>query len=271
MTDEEFKPLIMGVVNVTPDSFSDGGEFIDVDKAIAHGLKLLEEGADILDIGGESTRPGAKAVSIEEEQNRILPVIKGIKDQAPDAVISVDTRNADTMKRAIGAGADIINDVSALTHDKEALDVVASAENVSVMLMHMQGTPETMQDKPTYDNVVDEVYAYLEGRIEVCESAGIERDRIAVDPGIGFGKSLEDNLELLKNLDKFHGLGCAVLLGASRKSFIEKIVPDTPTDERLAGSIAAAIQGLEEGVQIFRVHDVKETKQAFAVWQAMLG
>lgn len=256
----------MGVVNVTPDSFSDGGDFLDPQMAIDHALKLLEEGADILDVGGESTRPGATSVSPAEEQSRILPVIKGIKAQRPDVIISVDTRHADTMQKLIDCGADIINDISALTHDLESLNVVSKAQ-IPVMLMHMQGTPETMQNLPQYDDVIDDILAYLTDRIKVCEQASIKRSNIICDPGIGFGKTLENNLKILKNLDKFHNLGCPILLGASRKSFIEKLCPNTPADERLAGSITAALQGLDHGVQIFRVHDVKETKQAFTVWQ----
>ena len=204
----------------------------------------------------------------EEEQNRILPVIEGIKKVAPQAVISVDTRNADTMQKSIKVGANIVNDISALGYDMKALNVVSKAQ-IPVILMHMQGTPENMQDSPIYNDVVEDVCTYLESRVKACEEVGIDRQMIAVDPGMGFGKTLEDNLNLLKNLDKFQELGCAVLLGASRKSFIEKICPNTPADKRLAGSIAAALQGLEQGVQMFRVHDVRETKQAFDVWQAM--
>lgn len=259
-------PIIMGVVNVTPDSFSDGGEFFDPQKAIDHALQLMEEGADILDIGGESTRPGATPVTSAEEQERILPVIQGIKEKQPKAVISVDTRNADTMQKSIECGADIINDVSALTHDSKSLSVVSTAQ-IPVILMHMQGTPETMQNRPHYDDVIEDIMAFLVERINVCETAGIKRSNIICDPGIGFGKTLEDNLNILKNLDKFHDLNCPILLGASRKSFIEKLCPNTPADQRLAGSLAAAIKGLEQGTQLFRVHDVKETKQAFKVWQ----
>lgn len=268
MTETPYKPILMGVVNVTPDSFSDGGVFLDVGKAVAHAQKLEAEGADILDIGGESTRPGAMPVSAKEEQKRILPVIEGIRKAGVKARISVDTRNADTMQKAIDIGADIINDISALTYDVKSLDVVSKAR-IDVVLMHMQGTPETMQDKPTYKDVVEEVYDFLVVRREACLAAGIEREKIICDPGIGFGKMLEDNLMLLDNLDKFHHLQCPILLGASRKSFIEKICPDTPADQRLAGSLAAAIRGLEQKVQIFRVHDVKETKQAFDVFQAI--
>ena len=261
-------PHIMGVVNVTPDSFSDGGDFIDPHKAIEHGLKLLAEGADILDIGGESTRPGAQAVTPEQEQQRVLPVIEGLKKIVPECVISVDTRHSDTMQKSIELGADIINDISALTHDAHSVGVVSKAQ-VPVILMHMKGTPETMQGKPKYEDVVEEIYDYLKARIDACEKRSIARHNIIIDPGIGFGKTLEDNLKILKNLDKFQNLGAAVLLGASRKSFIEKICFETPVDQRLAGSIAAAIKGLQQGVQIFRVHDVAETKQAFTVWQAM--
>lgn len=268
MSKAPYKPILMGVVNVTPDSFSDGGAFLDVGKAVAHAQKLEAEGADILDIGGESTRPGAQAVSAEEEQLRILPVIEGIKKAGIKARISVDTRNAETMQKAIDKGVDIINDISALTHDIESLNVVSKAQ-VDVVLMHMQGTPETMQNKPAYKDVVEEVYDFLTVRREACLAAGMRREKIICDPGIGFGKTLEDNLKLLNNLEKFHHLQCPVLLGASRKSFIEKICPDTAADQRLAGSLAAAIRGLEQGVQIFRVHDVQETKQAFEVFQAM--
>lgn len=262
------EPIIMGVVNVTPDSFSDGGEFIDPDTAVNHALQLAEEGAHILDIGGESTRPGAQPVTIEEEQERVLPVIKGIRDSGCSALISIDTRHADTMQKAIDIGANIINDVSALTHDPQSISVVAKAQ-IPVMLMHMQGSPETMQDKPEYDNVVDEVCAYLEERILACVNAGVDKKNIVIDPGIGFGKALEDNLKILKNIDKFHNLECAVLLGTSRKSFIEKICTGTPADKRLAGSLASILHGYEKGVQIFRVHDVAETKQAFDVWRAI--
>ena len=268
MIDFKKGPYLMGVVNVTPDSFSDGGHFLDTEKAIAHASQLLAEGAHILDIGGESTKPGATPVTPEQEQERIIPVIKGIKAQYPNAIISVDTRNADTMQMAINAGTDIINDISALTHDSQSLSVVAGAR-IPVMLMHMQGTPETMQDKPKYDDVVSEVYDYLKQRIEVCEAAGIDRNMIIIDPGIGFGKTLENNINLLNSLSKFQDLGCALLLGASRKSFIDKIYPNTPADQRLAGSLTAALHGLAQNVQIFRVHDVAETAQAFAIYQAL--
>lgn len=261
-------PLIMGVVNATPDSFSDGGQFLDPDKAIAHAIQLEKEGADILDIGGESTRPEAKPVTIEEEQDRVLPVVEGLKKAGVKALISVDTRHADTMQKVIDKGADIINDISALDHDSESLDIIKKAR-IPVILMHMQGTPETMQDKPDYGNVVQEVFDYLKKRVKICTDAGLDQKQIICDPGIGFGKTLEDNLNILKNLKKFQELNCPILLGTSRKSFIEKICPDTPAEDRLAGSLASVLWGLEQGVQIFRVHDVVETRQAFVVWEAI--
>lgn len=262
------RPLLMGVVNVTPDSFSDGGEFLDSEAAISHALKLMEEGVDILDIGGESTRPGAEAVTIEEEQRRVLPVIKGVRKAGCKTPISIDTRHSDTMRKALQYGADIVNDISALVHDNESLSVVSEAQ-IPVILMHMQGSPETMQNSPEYDDVVEAVYAFLEERIERCTQAGIDQKKIIVDPGIGFGKTLEDNLKLLKNIDKFHKLKCPVLLGASRKSFIEKICPHTYPQDRLPGSIAAMLSAYQKGVQIFRVHDVAESRQAFGVFSAI--
>lgn len=266
MIDLKQGPVLMGIVNVTPDSFSDGGNFLAPEKAVAQGLKLYREGAEILDIGGELTRPGAQKVSPEEELSRVLPVIEGLKDCG--ALLSVDTRNAGTMKAALAAGAGMVNDVSALTHDPAALDVVAEHE-AFVCLMHMKGTPEHMQEAPAYKDVVQEVYDYLAGRIEICLTAGIARNRIVIDPGIGFGKTLEHNLKLLKNINKFQGLGAAVMLGASRKSFIEKLIPKTPVEERLAGSLTAALWGLRQGVQVFRVHDVAQTRQAFTVFQVI--
>lgn len=261
-------PILMGVINVTPDSFSDGGEFWHVDHAINHALKLVEEGVDILDIGGESTRPGAQAVTIKEEQRRVFPVIKGIRAAGCTTPISIDTRHADTMHKALGQGANIVNDISALTHDTDSLSVVFKAQ-VPVMLMHMQGAPETMQDKPNYDDVVEEVYAFLKKRIMACTQGGIDQNKIIIDPGIGFGKTLEDNLKLLKNIDKFHTLGCPVLLGVSRKSFIEKICPQTGPQDRLPGSIASMLSAYQKGVQIFRVHDVKESRQALNVFSSI--
>ncbi|MBT6095777.1 MAG: dihydropteroate synthase [Rhodospirillaceae bacterium] len=255
----------MGIVNVTPDSFSDGGEALRVEDAIARGHTMLDDGADILDIGGESTRPGADPVSIDEELSRVIPVIEGLV--AGDALISIDTRRAAVMREAVGAGAGIINDVTALTGEG-ALDAAADA-GVPVMVMHMQGEPQTMQANPTYDDAPRDICDYLAARIEACEQAGISRERIAVDPGIGFGKTLDHNLQIIARMDEFHALGCAVVLGASRKSFIGRLSGEASAHRRTPGSIAAALTARALGVQIFRVHDVAETRQALDVWEAI--
>lgn len=261
------KPLIMGIVNVTPDSFSDGGQYNNVEQAIEHGIMLLDQGADILDIGGESTRPGAETVSADEEINRVVPVIEGLKDKAQ--FISIDTRNAKTMKAAIKAGANIINDVSALTHDPKSIEVTAQS-GIPVCLMHMQGKPQDMQNAPKYENVVDEILAYFEERISFCKSHGVLTENIIIDPGIGFGKTLQHNLEIIKNLHKFQALNVPVLLGASRKSFIGMIDGSQDPKGRIGGSLAAAIYGAVQGqAQIIRVHDVHETKQALQVYHAI--
>ncbi|MCB9983178.1 MAG: dihydropteroate synthase [Rhodospirillales bacterium] len=259
-------PHVMGVVNVTPDSFSDGGKFINPDKAIAHGLQLLSEGATILDVGGESTRPGAQVVDVEEEIVRVVPVIEGLAGKAP--WISIDSRNAKTMAAALKAGANIINDISALSHDPQSVSVAAEAK-VPVFLMHMQGNPQTMQEKPRYNNVVEEVFQYLQQRIEVCETHRIDESLLVCDPGIGFGKTLEHNLLLLRNIKDFHGLGVPILLGTSRKSFIGKLSDNEPPDDRIPGSLASALYGYSQGVQIFRVHDVAVHVQAFKVFVAI--
>ncbi|MDX2204013.1 MAG: dihydropteroate synthase [Hyphomicrobiaceae bacterium] len=261
------RPRIMGIVNVTPDSFSDGGRFLDREAAVAHGLKLAAEGADILDIGGESTRPGAAPVSPEEECRRVIPVIEALRRQTT-ARLSVDTRNSLVMREAVAAGAHLVNDVSALRHDAASLEVVARA-GVPVVLMHMLGDdPRTMQVDPRYDDVVLDVTDHLAARIAACEAAGIPRRRIVIDPGIGFGKTVQHNLALIDALSILHGLGTAVLLGASRKSFIANLMRRTvgvAPESRLPGSLAAALAGLAQGVQIVRVHDVAETRQAMAV------
>lgn len=259
-------PLIMGVVNVTPDSFSDGGAYLAADKAIEHGKSLLKEGADILDIGGESTRPNAETVSIEEEIERITPVIEGLAEHA--SYISIDTRNAATMQAAIQAGANIINDVSGLTHDSDSADIVAQS-GLPVCIMHMQGNPQIMQNAPIYENVVDEILAFFEERLEFCARRNIRSKNIILDPGIGFGKTLEHNLSIMKNINKFKMFNCPVLLGVSRKSFIGDLCDETNPEGRIFGSISAALYGLENGADIFRVHDVKETKQAFTVHRAI--
>lgn len=261
-------PVLMGIVNVTPDSFSDGGQFIDPAAAIEHGRRLVAEGAAILDIGGESTRPGAAQISPEEEQKRVIPVLDGLAGCG--AVLSVDTRNAATMKAALKAGAGLVNDISALTHDPESLRVVADSDCL-VCLMHMQGTPKTMQDCPDYDDVLKEIYDYLAGRIEACEKAGVNRNRIMIDPGIGFGKTLDHNIIILKNLNYFDALDVPFLLGASRKRFIESLCPGAGPQDRLPGSLSACIAAYAQGVRHFRVHDVAETAQALTVYRHISG
>ncbi|HEY7550786.1 MAG TPA: dihydropteroate synthase [Hyphomicrobiaceae bacterium] len=261
------RPRIMGVINVTPDSFSDGGRWLDPGAAIAQGLQLEAEGADILDIGGESTRPGAEPVSLDEELRRVVPVIEALAGRVR-VPISIDTRNAEVMRRAADAGARLINDVAALGHDPDALQVAAES-GLPVVLMHAQGDPRTMQLDPRYDDVVLDVYDWLEARIAACEAAGIGRGRLIVDPGIGFGKTLDHNVALLASLSTFHGLGCPILLGASRKSFIGRLSGGVPAPERAPGSIAAALAGVAQGVQIVRAHDVAATRQALAVWEAV--
>ena len=260
------RPRLMGVVNVTPDSFSDGGDFLDPSIAIQHGKSLIEAGADILDIGGESTRPGSKPISSDEECRRILPVIEGLVDAG--VLISVDTRHAAVMRQAIAAGAHIVNDVTALTGDPESVEVCAEA-GVDVVLMHMQGEPGTMQDNPHYDDAALDIVEDMQARLLELQAAGIPTSRVAVDPGIGFGKNLEHNLRILSHIDAFHALGVPLVLGVSRKSFISKIDRNADPKDRIAGSIAAAIAGWDRGVQIYRVHDVAETRQALAVWRAI--
>lgn len=256
------RPRVMGIVNVTPDSFSDGGKHHAREAAIAAARLLHDEGAELIDIGGESTRPGAAPVGREEELARILPVFDGLAGAG--LAISIDTRHAACMAAALERGARVVNDVSALTHDPASLDVVAGS-GASVVLMHAQGTPADMQCDPRYDDVLLDVYDYLAARIAACQEAGIPADRIAADPGIGFGKTLEHNLTLLSGLALFHGLGCVLLLGASRKGFIGRLGGGQPVERRLGGSLAAALSGAAQGVQWLRVHDVEMTVQALAV------
>jgi dihydropteroate synthase len=259
-------PTVMGIVNVTPDSFSDGGVFLDADHAIAHGLALVGAGAGIIDVGGESTRPGASPTEITAEIERVVPVIRGLASAG--VTVSVDTRNARTMHAALEAGAAILNDVSALTHDPEAMAVAADAD-VPVVLMHMRGEPRTMQDTPAYDDVVLDVYDYLAARIAAAEAAGISRSRLIADPGIGFGKTARHNLALLQSLSLFHGLGVPLLVGVSRKGFIGRLSGNAPVGKRFGGSLAAGLAALAQGAQILRVHDVAETVQAVRIVQAM--
>ncbi|MBL6456683.1 dihydropteroate synthase [Belnapia sp. T6] len=262
------RPLVMGIVNVTPDSFSGDGLAADQARAIAQGEAMREAGADILDIGGESTRPGAEPVPPEEEMRRILPVIRALALIAP---VSVDTRNAATMAAALVAGARIVNDVTALRHDPEALRVVAEAA-APVILMHMPTTdPRSMQAHTGYRDAALEVAGFLADRVEALEAAGIPRVRIAVDPGIGFGKTLAGNLALVDRLPLLAGIGCPILLGASRKGFLGRIAGVPEAGRRLAPSLAVALAGAGRGAAILRVHDVAETVQALRVWQASLS
>lgn len=261
------RPRIMGVCNVTPDSFSDGGAHASVEAAVAFAQALMAAGADIIDVGGESTRPGAEPVDPEEELDRVLPVIERLVGAG--VPVSIDTRRARVMSAAIAAGAALVNDVSALADDPGAMAVVASAD-VPVILMHMQGQPRDMQDAPRYGAVLDEVYDFLAARIDACIAAGIGPERIVVDPGFGFGKTVDHNFALLAGLAQFHGLGCPLAVGLSRKSFIGAATGEADPGQRVSGSVAAALLAIDRGAQIARVHDVVETRQAFDVWRAGL-
>ncbi len=262
------QPAIMGIVNVTPDSFSDGGQYFDPHRAVDHALQLADEGADILDIGGESTRPYSEAVSASEELDRILPVIETVARQCP-VPISVDTSKSSVARQAIAAGAEIINDVTALTGDPAMVDVAIQSA-AGVCLMHMQGTPQTMQDDPCYDDVVAEVRDYLADRIAALRDAGIAAERICVDPGIGFGKTHLHNVQLIRQVAEFHRLGCPVLVGHSRKGFIGKLTNDTSA-ERIAGTLAVSLFLATQRVNVVRVHDVRLTRQAFDMQRALSG
>jgi dihydropteroate synthase len=258
---------VMGVVNVTPDSFSDGGEFAQTQDALAQGRALLEAGADILDIGGESTRPGADATPIEEERARVVPVIEGLVGHG--VPISIDTRKAEIMRHAAQAGARLVNDVTALRYDPQALGAARDL-GLPVVLMHSVGDPKTMQIDPTYDDVVLDVYDALAERIEACVAAGLAPSQLVVDPGIGFGKTFEHNHTLLHDLAIFHGLRVRVMLGVSRKAFIGALTSEKTARNRVVGSVAAALIGVMQGVQILRVHDVRETVQAVRTWLGIL-
>ncbi|QND83481.1 Dihydropteroate synthase [Chromobacterium vaccinii] len=261
------RPLVMGILNVTPDSFSDGGRFNRVDDALARAEAMLAEGADILDIGGESTRPGAPFVSPEEEMARVMPVLEKLRGIG--APLSLDTRRAEVMREALRLGAvDLINDVSAL-EDEGALPL-AAASRAAVCLMHKQGNPDTMQNRPEYADVVAEVADYLKRRLQLCLDAGIARERLLVDPGFGFGKTLEHNLALLKRLDEIERIaGAPLLVGLSRKSMLGAITGEDAPSERLGASVAAALESARRGAAVIRVHDVKATRQALQLWQAL--
>ena len=260
------RPRIAGVINVTPDSFSDGGSFLDAGDAIAHGLKLAEEGADLLDVGGESTRPGAAEISAQDEIARVVPVIEALAKKTA-IPIAIDTSKPEVMRAAVAAGAGFINDVRALRRDG-ALDA-AAALKVPVCLMHMQGEPGTMQDAPHYEDVVSDVRRFLAERLFACEMSGIDKKRVVVDPGFGFGKTLEHNLALLRALDQFAALGVPLLVGLSRKGMIGTLTGRERPADRAAGSAAAALLAVQKGAAIVRVHDVAVTRDALAVWEAV--
>ena len=260
------QPQVMGIINATPDSFSDGGQFRDAAAAAEAGANMAAKGAAIIDVGGESTRPGARSIWEGDEIERIVPVIRQLVSGG--AAVSVDTRKADVMTAAVAAGARMINDVSALTYDQRSAETAAAAK-VPIVLMHHQGAPEVMQEDPRYDDVLVEVYLWLEERIAAAVDAGIRRELILIDPGFGFGKNVAHNLELMNGLALFHSLGCPMVLGASRKRTIGALSNEAPADRRLAGSIAFALKAVEQGVQILRVHDVPETLQALRIWRGL--
>lgn len=260
------RPRLMAILNVTPDSFSDGGEHHDPKAAVAHGLRLAADGAEIVDVGGESTRPGAHEVPVETELRRVLPVVERLA--AEGITVSIDTRKARVMRAALAAGARVINDVSGLTHDPESIEV-AAASDAFIVLMHMQGTPETMNQSPRYRHCALEVLDHLAARVETCAAAGIPQARLILDPGLCFGKDEPHNLDLLRNLALFHGLGCPLLLGVSRKGWTAAIEAGWPPKERLPSTLAATMHALDQGVQLFRVHDPAPHRQLLAAWEAL--
>ena len=261
------RPQVMGVVNVTPDSFSDGGLFLDAERAIAHGRELAAEGADWVDVGGESTRPGAEEVPADEERRRTEPVVRALAEEG--VRVSIDTSKLAVAEAALDAGAGMVNDVTALAAEPQLADLCADRD-CEVVLMHMQGTPRTMQEEPTYDDVVDDVKAFLAERLELATSRGIAEERVRLDPGIGFGKTLEHNLELLRRLGELTKLGRPIVVGTSRKSFIGKIT-GREVDERLGGTIASCVVAYSNGAEMLRVHDVAPVRDALLVAGAVLG
>jgi dihydropteroate synthase len=260
------RPRVMGILNVTPDSFSDGGDFISTGQAISHAERMLQDGADIIDVGGESTRPGAGAVTEQEELDRVIPVIEALCGNLP-VIVSIDSSKPAVMREAVAAGAGLINDVMAL----QTPGAVATVRDltVPVCLMHMQGEPRTMQKSPVYDDVVTDILGFFRQRIDVCSAAGIPDERLILDPGFGFGKSLEHNLSLLANLERFAEPGLPLLVGISRKSMLGAILDGAPVQERLYASLAAAVMAVERGASIIRVHDVKPTVDALKVVAAV--
>ncbi len=258
------RTFIMGILNATPDSFSDGGLYLNVDRAIEHGLHMIKEGADFIDVGGESTRPGSEQISIDEELKRVIPVIEILSGET-DAPISIDTYKSEVAEQALSAGAVMVNDISGLQFDSKMVDVAAS-HKASVVLMHIQGSPKTMQEKPQYGNLIEDICEYLQRSIKIAESKGISQ--IIIDPGIGFGKTIGHNLEIIRRLNEFHRFGFPVLVGPSRKSFIGKIL-DLPSEQRLEGTAAAVVVSIMNGANIVRVHDVKEMKRVAQVVDAI--
>lgn len=264
-------PLIMGILNATPDSFSDGGQFNNIEAAINHGKRMIDEGADIIDIGGESTRPGSERVSVEDQIERVVPIINAISETLPDHVeISIDTTRSKVAEAALNSGATIVNDVSGGNDDPEIIDLCAD-KKCPYIIMHMLGSPETMQSDPVYSNVVSEIKVFLESRIEDCIKAGIDKNNIVIDPGIGFGKTREHNLTLLKNLKSFVDTEHSVLLGTSRKRFMGSICPVNTAEELIGATAATTALGVHAGVKIFRVHDVKPNRQAADVAWSILN
>ncbi len=262
------RPRIMGILNLTPDSFSDGGDFTEPKAAVERGLALARAGAAIIDVGGESTRPDAEPVAVEEEIARVVPALEGLR--GADAALSVDTRKAAVMRAALAAGAGVLNDITGLAGEPDSL-AVAAGSDASVVLAHMAGEPRTMRRSAVYGRVTLDVYDELEARLDACRAAGIEPARIAVDPGFGLGKTAAHNVQILRDLTLFHGLGCPLVIGASRKTFVSQVTRENRPKARLPSSLAAALAALDRGAQILRVHDVAETAQAVAVWEAVAG
>lgn len=260
--------LIMGILNMTPDSFSDGGQFKSHDKAIDHALKMVEEGANIIDIGGESTRPGAEAVQLEEELSRTIPIIEAIRLKS-DCLISIDTYKSKVAKAALVSGADMVNDISGLTFDHNMASLVAE-RNVPVIIMHIKGKPGDMQKNPNYDNLIKEIKAFFEVQIAIAKKAGIDSGNIILDPGIGFGKRLEDNFEIIRELGQISTMGYPVLLGPSRKSFIGFTL-DLPIEERIEGTLASITAGVINGARIVRVHDIRATRRTLTITEKIMG
>ena len=261
--DPNRETLVMGILNVTPDSFSDGGLFYNTDEAVRHALQLIEYGIDIIDIGGESTRPGAKKISEEEEIQRIIPVVKQIRELSPEIIISIDTTKSMVAQKAIQSGANIINDISGFSFDNKMIDVVRESK-VPVIIMHMQGDPSNMQNKPVYDDLIIDISSFFKSKIKLATDAGIKKKQIILDPGIGFGKTVGDNFQLINQLNEFCKLGFPVMIGPSRKSFIGTTL-NLPVDDRLEGTAAAVAVGVMNGARIVRVHDVKEIKRVVTI------